>query len=111
MLSAFRTCLLVLALCLPLFGQSGIGKITGVITDPSGAAVTNVTVAARNEETGETRQAPSNGAGVYVISPLPAGVYTLRVRQDGFRTAVRTGIHIDVNSAPSIDIQLEVGAT
>lgn len=93
-----------------VYGQSGVGKITGVITDSSGLPVVAATVETHNVETGETWRTTTNSAGVYVAAPLPSGVYTLTVRQQGFRTVTRNDIRIEVNSAPAIDIQLQVGA-
>ena len=92
------------------YGQSGIGKITGTITDPSGLTIADAAVEARSIQTGEIRRATTNTAGVYVVSPLPSGSYTLQVRRAGFKTVARSDIRIDVNSAPTIDVRLEVGS-
>jgi hypothetical protein len=58
------------------------GKITGVITDSSGAAIPDVSVAATNAQTGETRRVTTNATGTYVLYPLPVGDYTLEAKKE-----------------------------
>ncbi|HTM52090.1 MAG TPA: carboxypeptidase-like regulatory domain-containing protein, partial [Bryobacteraceae bacterium] len=98
----------ILLACIVLHAQQA-GKITGVITDSSGAAIPDVTVTATNAETGETRRAVTNSTGTYVLTLLPVGDYSLEARKDGFKSAARSGIRIDVNSAPTLNLGLEVG--
>ena len=43
------------------------GKITGVVTDASGAVIPGVTVVATNTQTGDVRKAETNASGVYVV--------------------------------------------
>ncbi|HWB87513.1 MAG TPA: TonB-dependent receptor [Bryobacteraceae bacterium] len=105
-----RSLLLLFMGAVAAFGQTGIGRITGVITDPSGSAIANAEVQARNSQTEEVRRATTNSNGFYVVSPLPAGIYTLQVRRDGFKAVTRSRIQINVNSAPAIDLRLEIGA-
>lgn len=90
--------------------QQASGRISGVITDSTGAAVPEVTVSATNTQTGETRRVVSNASGTYVISPLPVGEYNLQAQKEGFKLAVQSGIRIDVNSSPVIDLRLDVGS-
>src|SRR6266542_1582889 len=100
------------AAILPMLGilnAQQSGKITGVITDSSGAAVPDVSVTATNAQTGETRRVMSNATGTYVLYPLPVGDYSLEAKKEGFKAAARSGIRIDVNSAPAIDLALEIG--
>ena len=94
--------------CGLVFSQSG-GRITGTITDNTGASVADATVEAINLATGETRQAISTTSGVYVISPLAVGNYRLQARKEGFKLVTRPDIRVDVNSTATIDIRLEVG--
>jgi hypothetical protein len=48
---------------------------------------------------------------VYSFAALPIGMYTLTVEQTGFKTTVRAGVPIEVNSPATVDVALEVGAT
>src|ERR1700741_3081003 len=50
-----------------VFGQSDRGGITGRVTDQAGAVVADAKVTALNVETGETREARTNGEGNFTI--------------------------------------------
>ena len=65
---------------LPLFGQaaSGTAAITGLITDASGAAVTDANVVVRNVSTNVIRNLKSNEAGVYEAVALQPGPYEVK---------------------------------
>ena len=48
-------------------GQADQGTITGVIQDPSGAAIGNASVTLTNDDTGQVLKSNSNGSGVYFL--------------------------------------------
>src|SRR5207249_10317277 len=50
-----------------------------------------------------------NETGSYLITSLPVGPYRLEAALPGFRTFVQTGIVLQVDSNPVININLEVG--
>ena len=56
---------------------SQTAQITGAVTDPSGAAVTNTQVIATNTETGVSRSSITNDAGNYLITGLFPGPYQI----------------------------------
>src|SRR6516162_8527827 len=60
----------------PQASSSG-GAVEGWIFDASTASVVSAHVEARNQETGLTRLAESDGRGYYRINDLPVGVYTI----------------------------------
>lgn len=102
---------LLLALSLPLLSQTtGLGRITGTVTDSTGLVVPEATVTVTNTDTAETRQAATNASGVYVLSPLPLGNYSLEIRKEGFKAVSRRNLRIDVNSSLTLDAVLEVGS-
>jgi hypothetical protein len=109
MIRAVRLMVLAVLTAATLPAQQATGRITGVITDATGAAVPDVIVTANNVETGETRRVSSNETGTYVLSQLTVGDYTLEARKEGFKSAVQLGIRIDVNSSPAINLRLDVG--
>src|SRR5713101_9811063 len=57
--------------------------LTGTIADPSGTAETNATVTIRNIETGITTITQTNAAGIYSMSNLRPGEYTISVQAFG----------------------------
>ena len=58
--------LFILTLAHAAFGQTG-GVITGVITDPAGAVVSNAPIEAKNSETGVVVSAATTATGNYVL--------------------------------------------
>jgi hypothetical protein len=103
--------LLILSACLaaPAPAQS-IGRIAGTVTDNTGSAVVDAVVEVVSLETGETRRVVTNTSGTYAVSPLPIGSYRVQIRKDGFKGVTRNDVRMDVNSAATVDAQLEVGA-
>ncbi len=105
---------LVFALALFTSGRLLAGvtaSISGTVTDPSGAVVAGASVTATNVETGIATSLTTNAQGFYSFQSLPLGNYTISVQQSGFKGYAQTGLVLDVNSALTIDVQLQVGAT
>jgi Carboxypeptidase regulatory-like domain/TonB dependent receptor-like, beta-barrel len=97
------------SLSAPALAQS-IGRIAGTVTDNTGSAVVNAVVEIVSLETGETRRVATNTSGTYAVSPLPVGSYRVQIRKEGFKGVTRNDVRVDVNSAATVDVQLEVGA-
>lgn len=102
--------LALLAAASILSAQSDTASIAGLVRDPSGAVVTNASVAIRNEATGLERKTQTNEAGYYIVPSLPPGFYTVAVEATGFKKAVRTQNKVDANVALTVNVTLEVGA-
>jgi hypothetical protein len=103
------------ALVISLFAATGnlwaqaTAEISGTARDQSGAVLPGVEIRATQVETGITRAAVTNETGSYVLSNLPIGPYKLEASLPGFRTYSRTGIILQVESNPVINVSLEVG--
>jgi len=109
----FPALLAVLLLsCLPaLLAQSaGTAGLTGIITDPSGAAIPNVTVTITSNDTGQSRTATTGTDGVYKFTLLPPGNYRARFSATGFKTAEIGSVTLNVTETPELSRTLEVGA-
>src|SRR5438094_9232529 len=91
-----------------LYAQAS-AQISGAARDQSGAVLPGVEVTATQIETGIARSTVSNETGVYVLPNLPLGPYKLEAALAGFRTFIQTGIVLQVNSNPVINVTLEVG--
>jgi hypothetical protein len=81
------------------FGQaisvSG-GSISGSITDPTGAVVSNARISITDADTGVAKNLTADSAGFYSVGPLNPGSYTVTITAPGFqtlsvKTIVRTG--------------------
>ena len=99
-------------LALPFaLAQSDRGGITGKVADASGAVLPNATVTLTNEATGVVQTATSNASGDYVFQLLNPGSYSLSVQLQGFKTAERTHVVVDVNQTNQQNFALAIGAT
>jgi len=106
--------LLASILCLgtlPLFAQNEIGaaSLSGTITDPTSAVIQAAKVTVKGTETGLVRATETNSAGLYLVK-LPVGIYDITIEARGFRTAEVKGVKLDVGSAITVDVPLQVGA-
>ncbi len=88
----------------------GTGAIQGVITDSSGAVVPGATVTATNAGTGVKTVRQTTEAGYYVLSPLPAGEYTVTVSATGFQALTRAHVRVDALSTVGLNLTVNVGA-
>jgi hypothetical protein len=89
--------------------QQTLGAITGTVTDPSGAVVSDATVRAVNIATNlEVAAHTKNGS--FVIPDLPAGTYRVTVTKDGFKTETHTQILVSGNRTTTVDTTLVVGS-
>src|SRR5271155_2241170 len=79
----------LMALCVPtlLAQSSGTSGLTGTVTDPSGAAVPNVSVTLTSNGTGQVRTGTTGTDGAYKFSLLPPGNYKIRFAANGFKTS------------------------
>src|SRR6266403_1762767 len=77
---------------IPTFGQTTNGLITGVVTDPSGAVVTEAHVELLNATTGVQRETATDSNGQYIVPQLPPGIYDISVSKQGFATVKRSAV-------------------
>jgi len=73
------------------------------VRDPAGAAVPGATVRIKSTTTNVETTAMTNGEGNYQVPSLPAGNYTLRAAAQGFKTAVRTDVTLEVSQQATFD--------
>ena len=106
--SLLVSCVLASA-CPAAWGQT-TATIVGTVTDPSGAVVPNVSITAASLGTGLTRKTVASQSGNYALPLLPVGVYSVTAEAAGFKKKTTTGIVLEVNQEPRVDIVLEVGA-
>ncbi len=88
---------------------SNTGAVAGVVTDASGGVVPDATVKLIAVATGDVRTVNSQASGTYLAPLLLPGVYRLEASKPGFKTLVRTGIHVFVTETETVNIRLEVG--
>jgi hypothetical protein len=100
-------CLVLLPAILP--AQINTGRITGFVTDPTGAIVADVVLRAVNEETGVGTLSKSTGTGEYLVNFLVPGNYRLEAEHTGFQKSVQTGVIVNAGGITHVDFAMRVG--
>jgi hypothetical protein len=91
------------------FAQLTDATLKGTVRDPSGAVVSHASATATNEGTGIVRTTTSDASGIFSLSNLAPGAYTLKVSCLGFKTSEQSGVSLNVGRVAEINVQLEVG--
>jgi Carboxypeptidase regulatory-like domain len=86
------------------------GAISGVVHDPSQAAVKGVRIRITNTQTNLSLDTTTADDGSYRFLALPVGTYNLSAAITGFQQYNSTGIVLQVNDQLRIDITLKVGS-
>ena len=102
-------CLSFLHFALAPAGAQANGSITGRVVDPAQRAIPGAVVTVRHKATRVERSVSTNREGIYEISALPVGSYSLQVRAIGFRLYTVEDLATDVARITVRDAQLEVG--
>jgi hypothetical protein len=90
--------------------QVGGSQIAGVVKDSSGGILPGAEVTVKKTDTGMVRTVFTGSDGTYTIPNLPVGPYEMKVVLQGFNTYVKTGIVLQVNTNPAIDVTMGVGS-
>jgi hypothetical protein len=97
--------------CAGVWAQAvSTAQINGTVKDSSGLAVPGAEIKMTQTGTGAARSAISAADGGYVLPNLPIGPYVLEVSKEGFSKYVQSGIVLQVDSNPTVDAVLKVGA-
>lgn len=92
-----------------LSAQDANGRISGTITDTTGAVVPKAQVTITNQSTRLTWKATSDDKGFYVVTNLPVGIYNAEASANGFRTARHDGYDLPDSGRVTADFKLELG--
>jgi hypothetical protein len=100
--------MLMLALCAVAgFAQQATGTLRGQVTDEFGGAVVGATVTVTNQS-GVEKSAVTNDEGIYVVSALVPGAYTVRATASGFAVNETQDVQIDAARREPLNIKLSV---
>jgi hypothetical protein len=87
------------------------GTVTGEVTDPSGAPVSEANITLVSNGTRESRTAVTGSDGSFRFLAVPPEAYTLRVAHTGFKTYERTQVTLTANERLDLgQIQVQLGA-
>src|SRR5579859_6860049 len=70
------------------------GQIIGTVTDPQGAVLPGVTVAATSPQLQGDRTAVTDSTGTFRIPSLPPGTYTVKVTLSGFQDLTQENVTV-----------------
>lgn len=94
---------------LPAVAQVAGATLSGTVTDPTGGAIPDATVAIRNTATGVVRSVTSNTAGFYSAPNLIPGPYQIKSTAAGFSAQVQENITLTVGAEITFNPTLTVG--
>ncbi len=102
------------AFLIMLFGKASYAQLpsatlTGLITDQNGAVISGATVIATNNATNLSRIVSTNGEGIYVISNLPVGEYSISFTALNFKKTSFDKILLNIGQTITSNASLSVG--
>ena len=101
-------------ICLTLWAavssaQTSTGRVTGTVTDQSGAVVSGATINATNVGTSRTVTVQSGAAGEYSIPALEPGAYKIEVTAPNFKSSTQN-VTLQTNQILPLNVALTPGA-
>ncbi|MGA3045610.1 MAG: TonB-dependent receptor [Terracidiphilus sp.] len=110
------TVLLGLAICLGWAAvqaaaqTGGEGALEGTVTDSMGAVVQYASITATNKASGVSTTLKTSSDGVYEITPLIPGIYTVKVTAPGFEELLQENVEVDGLGITGLNLKLRVGS-
>ncbi len=90
--------------------QTPLSTVTGLVTDPAGAAVSTASITLTNKNTGVARAARTNEAGAYSFPNLPPGDYQLTAEAAGFKKIEIEAFTLDAFRTLREDLKFQLAA-
>jgi carboxypeptidase family protein/TonB-dependent receptor-like protein len=100
---------MMILLCGVAVAQTNTGRISGRVSDVTGAAIPGVTVTITEEGTNISREVRTGDDGVYTATNLRGGVYSVKAEHSGFKKTLKSGYTLVNDGRLSVDIGLETG--
>jgi hypothetical protein len=92
-----------------LCAQLNRGQIEGIVTDPQGAVVPEVSVTITDIETNVSENGKTNNAGYYRVLGLVPGKYRAHFEMAGFARLDIAGVEVTAGQVSRLDTQLTLG--
>src|SRR5712691_8493035 len=89
--------------------QAGQAELTGEIRDPSGAVIPDAKITLTRAESKESYASTVGAAGVYTLTGLKPGAYTITVEAQGFKRFVREGVRLATGERVRLDPEMTPG--
>ncbi len=108
-LRLLSTVVAILGLALSVWGQGAYrAQLRGVVSDATGAVVSNATVTIRDVGTNISSSARTDDKGSYYFTGLRPSAYAVKVEASGFRPAEKTGVVLAIDQESSLNFKLEM---
>jgi Carboxypeptidase regulatory-like domain/TonB dependent receptor len=85
-------------------------RVTGTVTDQSGAVLPGATVTIREADTNATRSITTAENGDFALTQLTPGKYNLTVDKQGFGSYQQNEIVLVIGQVAEINVQMQVGS-
>lgn len=86
------------------------GTILGTVVDQQGAAIPGAQITAINAETGFQRSVITSEDGLFRITGVPVGTYSVRVEKKGFSSTVNENVQVSVATDSDLRFELPAGS-
>jgi len=107
--AALLSCLFLLTAS--MFGQSGT-SLSGTVSDPTGAVISNAKLTLTNTATGVKQNTEADSRGRYNFPQASPGPYKLSAIHPGFAEVIVNSIELQVATATTVNVTFEkLGAT
>jgi hypothetical protein len=108
-MSTVRLALALTLAAVILSAQSERGNVTGIITDPGGAAIPGAKITVTHRDTNATSLATATDTGEYNVPNLLPGVYRVEIIASGFKRYVQDNLTVAAATTARLDPQLQLG--
>jgi hypothetical protein len=107
--AGMRAVILGLLLVIAAFAQRDLGTITGIVSDPTGAAIPNAKVTITEVSTNLSYTVTTNAAGEYIRPALKPSTYTVEAEAQGFRRVAQENVVVTAGDRIGVPLTLPVG--
>lgn len=108
-----RLCLAIICLttffCASALAQAGQAELTGEIRDAACAGVKGATISVTNISTKDAVTVTTTEDGIFIVTNLRPGEYSIAVSAPNFRRFVREGVQLTTGERIRLDISLTAG--
>ena len=108
-LIAFSIFVIAIALNGVAHAQGTTSRVTGIVTDSSGAAVAGATVTLINDGTGSILTTETSSSGGYIFDLIQPGNYSVSIEKQGFKKFQANHTSVLVNQPATVNVSLQVG--
>jgi len=89
--------------------QNTNGRVIGIVTDPSGAALAGAKVTVTNTGTNVSWNTATDDKGSYQVLDVPIGMYRVTIESQGFAKVKTEPQELTINQSLRIDVHMKLG--